>query len=247
MFFPYILYILTLRFKAPRSKHRLLVFSPVSSPLLSSHLYPLLCSQLMQRVMAVLGEGEGNEYLMAFLITKRCPAAMVILTNTGKIQKNNFHCLLISLRGKKLYKKNNLFCLFLVAHYVAKAYMSNIFYYGLKCFSRTFPVADSGLAVSTESPLLPVISPLQCVFLLFNPGAVVFSTVAVRNHMFSHLDHTSCALQTALHYAPVAQNHLCLPWRMGHVSLPLTNNNNCGFEYLEVEKNGRQEFNFHIC
>lgn len=97
----------------------------LSSSLLSLHLCPLLCSQLMfmRRVIAVVGEGEGSEYLMAFLINRRCPAAMVILTNAGKTQKNYFLCLLIT-EGVESYTRKPAFSALFSCLLCGKVYMS---------------------------------------------------------------------------------------------------------------------------
>lgn len=128
-------HILTFRFKAPRRKHLFLAFSPLSHLLWSLlHLCPLLCSQLMQRVMAVVGEGDGNEYLMAYLITKRCPAAMVVLANARKLQNPIFF--IYFTEGGKVIQEKQPFLLFLAAHYVAKAYMSKYFLLWAKIFFK---------------------------------------------------------------------------------------------------------------
>lgn len=112
----------------------------LSSSLLSLHLCPLLCSlfMLMQRVIAVMGEGEGSEYLMAFLINRRCPAAMVILTNAGKIQKIIFFVYLFHWGGKSYTRKPAFSALFFFFPCLlcGKVYMSKYFLLWAKVFFK---------------------------------------------------------------------------------------------------------------
>lgn len=111
----------------------------LSSSLLSLHLCPSLCSlfMLMQRVIAVMGEGEGSEYLMAFLINRRCPAAMVILTNAGKIQKIIFFVYLFHWGGKSYTRKPAFSALFFFPCLLCgKVYMSKYFLLWAKVFFK---------------------------------------------------------------------------------------------------------------
>lgn len=71
---------------------------------------------------------------MAYLITKRCPAAMVVLTNARKLQNPIFF--IHFTEGGKVIQEKQPFLLFLAAHYVAKAYMSKYFLLWAKVFFR---------------------------------------------------------------------------------------------------------------
>lgn len=83
---------------------------------------------------------------------------------TDKCRKNTktyFLCLLISLRGEKLHKKNSLFHFFLAAHYVRKTYTSKYFLLWTEVLFKDVccgcqRAVSKELAVSKESSLLPV-------------------------------------------------------------------------------------------
>lgn len=155
VFFPHIFWPLCLE---PGSK-LLLTFSLLYH--LSSLCIAVLCSALGSGKVSWQWWGKRGEWILSGISNhQECPTAVEM---QAKVKKKSIRIRFIYLfhwRGK-IYTRKKPFSTFFRCPLRLRLIQTNIFYYGLKYFLRTFPVADSGVAVYKKSSLLTMIRPLE--------------------------------------------------------------------------------------